>query len=235
MTSVAGVDGTPGGWAVVTWENGQTGIRKIRALSELIDHTGTFDVIAVDVPIGLLTVYEVGGRVCDRAARAVLGPRRASSVFPAPVRSVLGARTWEDACTYSRTSAAYGKGVSKQTFAIVPKIKEIDELLQQRPELRAVVREVHPEVCFCELTGKPMSQRKSSALGREERRKALVQVFPDLGAIEKTGRAKGIPIEDILDAAVSCWSAQRLAKGRGRSLPATVPFDSTGLPMTIWV
>lgn len=235
MISVAGVDGTPGGWAVVTWENGRTGIRKVRTLSDLLDGTGTFDIIAVDVPIGLLTVYEVGGRVCDRAARALLGPSRASSVFPAPVRSVLGAMSWEDVCIHSRASAAHGKGISKQTFAIVPKIKEIDELLQQRPELRAVVREVHPEVCFCELTGKAMSQRKSSTLGREERRKALLEVFPDLGAIEKAGRAKGIPTEDILDAAVSCWSAQRLATGRGRSLPATIPYDSTGLPMTIWV
>jgi predicted RNase H-like nuclease len=41
-----------------------------------------------------------------------------------------------------------GKAVTKQTFAILQKIREVDALLQTRPELREVVREVHPEVAF---------------------------------------------------------------------------------------
>jgi predicted RNase H-like nuclease len=93
-----------------------------------------------------------------------------SSVFPAPVRSALTADSWADACALSRTSALRGKAISKQTFAILPKIREIDTLLQTRTELRAVVREVHPEVSFAELVGKPMIYRKSSVAGREERR-----------------------------------------------------------------
>jgi predicted RNase H-like nuclease len=234
MTNVAGLDGTPGGWAAVLMNDGQTSIRKMTALTDILD-PGNFDLIAIDIPIGLLDGYEIGGRTCDRAARRMLGRLRASSVFPAPVRPVLTSTSWPDACSRSRASATDGKAVTKQTFAILDKIKEVDDLLQQRHQLRGLVREVHPEVCFSELTGAPMAHRKGSRLGREERRDALTGVFPDLHAIEATGRAQGIPVEDILDAAIACWSASRLAGGKGRSLLDPVPADSTGLPMTIWV
>lgn len=88
---VAGVDGTPGGWAVVMMHAGRSAIRKVAALSSILDGTADFDIIAVDVPIGLLDAYEVGGRACDRAARKFLGKTRRNSVFPAPVRPVLAA------------------------------------------------------------------------------------------------------------------------------------------------
>jgi predicted RNase H-like nuclease len=234
MTRVAGADGTPGGWAVVIMDAGRSTVRKVPALSDVFDGAVDLDILAIDVPIGLLDTYEVGGRACDRAARKLLDHRR-SSVFPAPVRPVLASKSWDDACVRSRSSGPRGKAISKQTFAILPKIQEVDRLLQMRPELRDVVREVHPEVCFSELVGQPMSHRKASSQGRAQRRRALSLWFSDLRGIEEAGRAQGLPIEDILDAAVACWSALRLAVGKGRSLPSAVPLDSTGLPMAIWV
>ncbi len=235
MIHVAGVDGARDGWAVVIMEADRSVIRKVAALSNIFDGATDFDIIAVDVPIGLLDAYEVGGRVRDRAARQFLGRPRGSSVFPAPVRPILAATTWEDACVRSRASAPHGKAITKQTFAILPKIREADELLQARPDLREVVREVHPEVCFSELVGMPMTHHKASLLGREERRRALAPSFPELHTIEKAGRDQGLPIEDILDAMVACWSALRLVGGKGRSLPDVAPLDVTGLPMAIWV
>ncbi len=209
-------------------------IRRIAALSNFLDDMSGFDIVAIDIPIGLLDTYEAGGRPCDRAARKILG-KRASSVFPAPIRPVLAATDWSDACARSRASAAHGKAISKQTFAILPKIIEVDELLRTRPELRDAVREVHPEACFCALTGAPMAHKKSSMLGREDRRDALRGVFPALDTIELSGKAQGLPTEDIMDATVACWSAHRLATGHGRSLSDVVPLDSTGLAMAIWV
>ena len=234
MAHVAGVDGTPDGWAVAITEADRQRIRKVRALSEIFDDAARLDVVAIDVPIGLCDAYETGGRFCDRQARKRL-QKRASSVFPAPVRPVLAALSWEDACARSRASAPNGKGISKQTFAILPKIREADDLLQSRPELRDVVREVHPEVCFCELAGHPMAYPKRKHEGRDERRQALCRCFPDLDTILDAGREKGLPLEDILDATVACWSALRLVEGKGRSLIEPIPHDATGLPMTIWV
>ena len=235
MSCVAGVDGTPGGWAVVIKDPDRWITRKVPSLSDVLDGDLDFDIVAIDVPIGLLDAYEVGGRACDRAARQVLGRSRGSSVFPAPVRPVLAAGSWEEACIRSRASAPQGKALSKQTFAILAKIREVDELLQTRLKLRDVVREVHPEVCFSELVGSPMIYPKASALGREERKRALSRFFPELQVIEETGRDQGLPIEDILDATVACWSALRLIEGRGHSLPDAVSLDATGLRMAIWV
>jgi predicted RNase H-like nuclease len=69
MILVAGVDGTPEGWAVVIIAGGQSIIRKVAALSDIFDDATDFDIVAVDAPIGLLDAYEAGGRVCDRAAQ----------------------------------------------------------------------------------------------------------------------------------------------------------------------
>ncbi|WMT73885.1 DUF429 domain-containing protein [Bradyrhizobium sp. Ash2021] len=110
----------------------------------------------------------------------------------------------------ARASGPHGKKLTKQTFAILPKIEEIDEFLQRRVDLREVVREVHPEVCFSE----PMVHRKASALGRQERQRALMRPFPELHTIEKAGREQALPIEDILDACVACWLALTVRRRR---------------------
>jgi predicted RNase H-like nuclease len=82
MTRVAGVDGTPCGWAMVIEDAAGPVIRKVSALSDIL-HRDDFEVVAIDVPIGLLDAYEIGGRACDRTARKLLGRRRGSIVFPA--------------------------------------------------------------------------------------------------------------------------------------------------------
>jgi predicted RNase H-like nuclease len=209
-------------------------VEKAATLSDIVGFGTELDIVAVDIPIGLLDAYESGGRACDREARQLLRWRR-SSVFPAPVRPVLAASTYKDACARSRTSSLNGMKISKQTYAIVSRIKQVDDLLQNRPELRNVVREVHPEVCFCELAGQPMRYPKSKKPGREERERALRSCFPNFEAVIKAGREKRLPLTDVLDAAVACWSALRLAVGKGRSLIEPIPQDATGLPMTIWV
>jgi predicted RNase H-like nuclease len=73
MTSVAGVDGTPGGWAVVLMAQNRLTVQKVATLSDLVDIRSDLKVVGVDVPIGLLENYEKGGRACDRAARKLLG------------------------------------------------------------------------------------------------------------------------------------------------------------------
>jgi predicted RNase H-like nuclease len=232
--AVAGVDGTPGGWAVVVGEEPRWRILKVARLYDIFAEATDLDIVAVDVPIGLCDAYEIGGRACDRAARKYLR-KRGSSVFPAPVRRVLAAGSWEDACTLSRNSAPHGKAITKQTFAILPKIKEVDDLLRTRPDLCRVICEVHPEVSFRELAGQPMAYPKRKPKGREDRRNYLGQCVPDLNTLIESGREQHLPLGDILDATVACWSALRLAAGKGRGLVQPVPHDTTGLPMTIWV
>lgn len=127
------------------------------------------------------------------------------------------------------------KGDQQADRFILHKIKEVDEFLRARHELYEVVREVHPEVCLRELAGRPMVHSKKRQPGRKERVQALRLPFSDIDVIVNDGRKEGLPLEDILDATVACWSALRLAEGKGRSLIEPVPHDMTGLPMTIWV
>jgi predicted RNase H-like nuclease len=223
--NVLGVDGTPGGWAVVACKEGQMRARRIARLAEIFDHPPYPDIAAVDIPIGLLDAYEIGGRECDRKARRDLG-RRGGSVFVPPVRAVLNARSYEEACELSRGSSKHDKALSKQTWGIVPKIREADDLLRLKPDLRSTIREVHPEVCFCELAGKPMKFAKSNSEGRAERRNALARDF-DVDTIIDQGRREKLSVVDTLDALVACWSAKRLARREGRSI---VPDEKT-----IWV
>jgi predicted RNase H-like nuclease len=88
---------------------------------------------------------------------------------------------------------------------------------------------------FANLLGGPLVYREARLAGRDERRRALARSFSNLNIIEKSGRDQGLPVEDILDAVVACWSAGRVANGHARSLTDTSPPDATGLPMAIWV
>jgi predicted RNase H-like nuclease len=157
---------------------------------------------AIDVPIGLAARDP---RACDLEARRILGPRR-SSVFPAPVRSVLGAGTYAEACGRSR--CACGKGISKQLFNILPKIAEVDRLQSRR--LQAHLFEMHPELSFTVLAGAPMRFAKRTAAGRAERIAALRPAFGDLARLIEHPPA-GAQRDDVLDALVGAWTALRHA------------------------
>src|SRR5688500_20283057 len=92
------------------------------------------------MPIGL---SDDGARACDVAARRRLG-RAGSSVFPAPLRRVLDAADYLDACATSVRHS--GKALSKQAWNLVPAIRSLDEALGDPPDDR--VAEVHPELAF---------------------------------------------------------------------------------------
>ena len=233
MTFTAtGVDGCPGGWFFVSPEShGPPRRGVVRELGELVQRAGESDRIFVDIPIGLPDGPE--GRACDRAARKVLGKRR-GSVFPAPARAVLDASDYEDAKRRS-WEATGGKAVSVQTFAIVPKIREVDALLHCDAKARRLVREIHPEVCFWALNGcKPMKHDKKDEAGFRERLGVLERIRPDarreIDKILKCFKRKEVARDDAVDAMVAAVTAAHDAAAL-RTLPACPPRDSAGLPM----
>jgi predicted RNase H-like nuclease len=187
-------------------------------------------ITAIDVPIGL---PDRGPRLCDREARKLLGPGRASSVFPAPIRPVLAASSYEEACEIR--SQIEDKKMSLQSWAIVPKIREVDEVLREDVTLQSKVREVHPEVSFYFLAGKqPMKHSKKRRAGKEERRSVLEPVFGHwLAAALAERKSLGSAQDDILDAFVALWTAERVALGTFHTIPPTPPRDSCGLRMEI--
>jgi predicted RNase H-like nuclease len=188
------------------------------------------DLIAIDVPIGLT---DSGPRACDREARRLLGRPRASSVFPAPIRAVLGARSWEEACAIR--NRAEGKRMSKQAWGIVGKVGEVDKELRAHPRLRKRAREVHPEVSFQAWNGAAMQFRKTSRRGRNERGRLVDRYFGPAAyeVVRDQFRVKDVGHDDILDAFAALWSAERILRGVSRTLPERPPIDRCGLRMEI--
>lgn len=175
MTVIAGVDGCKSGWLCV-WKNtsnGQINHQVFDNAHDLIHQKPRPLVIAIDIPIGLT---DAGKRESDCQARKLLGKPRSSSVFPAPIRPALIARTREEASRITRT--ADGRGVGFQSWDIVPKIKEVDSVLINQPELQDFVHEVHPELSFWAWNvGKPMTAKKTKPGGKAQRRKLVDAYF----------------------------------------------------------
>ncbi len=179
--------------------------------------------VVLDVPIGLPTPDPKNSeRPVDPEARKFIGVRR-NSVFPCPPRPVLECATYEEARKLSME--IQGKGISQQSFAIFPGIREVDSWMT--PELQSRFREMHPEVCFRGITGKIMAFHKSKSEGVEERLQALRPFFVDLEKI-----LASIPaafIADALDALVGLASLSRWINGQGESLGGQK--DERGLRM----
>jgi predicted RNase H-like nuclease len=235
MTWVAGVDGCKAGWFVVLMNTrtGKATHRTVRSFADVIGLREAPKVIAVDMPIGLPDHAVHGGRACDREARALLGGSRASSVFSPPVRGALGAADYRAAAAANRISSPDGIGLSKQTWALMPKIAEVDREMSH--ELQRVVKEAHPELSFRELAGghSPAAAKKT-AWGMGARAELLRAAgFGDPLALLEDA-PKGVAVDDVLDAAAVCWTARRVYDGAAVKVPVSAERDSRGLLMEIW-
>ena len=230
--TAVGVDGCKGGWVYVTIDpNWAFTAAKVASLSELVNGCGDHDVVCIDIPIGLPETAD--RRLCDILARQLL--RSSSSVFPVPVRQALMADSHSEAKRINKVVS--GRSLSKQTFGIMPKIKEADDLLRNSDKARRLFVEVHPEVCFRALAGQRMDKRKTTDDGFLQRMQVLKAVCPmaadQLERIRNTHRAlasKAIR-DDLVDAMVAALTA---TAGDPKALPCGAPpLDNVGLPMRI--
>lgn len=226
---VAGVDGCRGGWLCVDERDGELTGHIFSTFKELLDALPAASIVAVDIPIGL---SDAGERPVDPIARKLLRAPRSSSVFPVPIGAVVQETDYRTAC--QKHWAVDGRALSKQAFAILPKIREVDSLLGAGPGLQARVREIHPEVCFAVWNkGRAMKHRKSESLGRAERERLIDAAWP--GQRERIlGELRGdFELDDVNDAFAALWTARRIFSGTAKVLgPQTV--DRHGLRMEMW-
>lgn len=237
MGTAYGVDGCKAGWFVVALKpSGEICWKIVEKLEELEREADRSDRIFVDIPIGLPPGREE--RPCDTGARRKLGSPRGSSVFPAPVREALSAKSYDEANKINRR-VTDGKGVSKQTYSIMRKIKEVDDLLKSCEKARRIVREVHPEVCFWALAGeRAMCHRKDEYLGHRERLAVLESVRPSVReefeeiveSHKKNIRRREVESDDILDAMVAAVTA---SADSFQTLPDQPTRDGCGRKMEI--
>jgi predicted RNase H-like nuclease len=230
---LAGVDGCRAGWlCVIASGEGRPLTALVTVSLEVLLHDlPRGALIAVDVPIGLA---DRGARRCDVEARRCLGPGRGSSVFPAPLRSVLSASSYEEACR--RCAAIDGRRMSRQTFGLLVKIREVDALMAERPALRSCVRECHPEVSFRAWAGRPLQHGKKTRSGQAERAALIDAEWPgERGRLATLLGHGGFRLDDLHDAFAALWTARRIRDGVARTLPSRPERDGCGLGMEIVV
>jgi predicted RNase H-like nuclease len=234
VSTLYGIDGAKSGWVVAQAapDLSQTSITIESDLATVFERVMTEDgLLIIDVPIGL---PESGQRKCDFAARALLRPPRASSVFPAPIRAAFGAETYQEAS--KRNFEASGKRLSQQSFALLPKIQAVDRLMTA--ERQARIREGHPEVSFMLLgdraIGLPTNKKRSA--GKRERMCILQR---QVSHIEIKALLAGVPrraasTDDFLDALACLLTAWRVCNDNELVLPGDcVQRDARGLRMEI--
>jgi predicted RNase H-like nuclease len=207
---IVGIDGCKAGWIVAT-------TRAVVVVPTL--HLDRFTTVGIDMPIGLL---DGPPRACDLAARKYL-ESAGSSVFPAPPRAALGCTDYREALAVSR--ATTGRGMSKQTFNIMPKVAELDRLINDSN--RDSVIEVHPECAFKTMNCDKKLLSKKTSEGRIARRRLLDEHFD----IPPSAPA-GASIDDMLDAYAVLWSTMRFRRGEHRTF-GDGRRDARGIEMRI--
>jgi predicted RNase H-like nuclease len=222
-----GVDGCRGGWISIAlgrdsfhWElsDGITDAPFVKEPQRAL----------IDIPIGL---PDTPGRRCDTVARALLGRAR-SSIFSVPPRDVLAFECYKDANEYSK--ATYGPGMSIQTWNILPKVREVDQLLRTAPRHRSLFFETHPELCFARLHGSHLQFKKSTPEGQRERIAILERIEPTIRVVVETiknaTKRKDAAIDDIVDAACLAVGGKY---GKLQPVLETPESDAHNLPMEI--
>ena len=223
MAWIAGADGCRAGWfrACLETETGETHFSMVESALDLLRHAPRPSVVGLDIPIGL---PDAGPRACDQLARERLGRPRASSVFPVPLREALHMPNRAAASQIHRELD--GRKVGVQSWALYPKIREVDELLATASSARRAIYEVHPELSFQAWNQeRPMQYSKKLAAGRRER---LTLAEGLLGAGVLTHARSDTPKkqladDDILDAVAALWTALRIHRGQARCLPPPPP------------
>ena len=116
-------------------------------------------------------------------------------------------------------------------------IREVDEILITKPELRAIIKEAHPELGFCMLDhGHPLLTKKKRSDGINERLQLLVkqnayceQIYNE--ALVEYPR-KILARDDIVDA-MMCLLIAISPERYQRTLPDTADVDDLGLEMAM--
>ena len=226
------MDGCRAGWiAIALTESGAHSHLVAPSIADVARRHPTA-LVLVDVPIGLRD-GERDERQCDLEARATLGPR-GSSVFPPPCRSALALTSYAAASAENRRRT--GRGLSKQSFNIAPRVLDVEEYLRRSWASGPVIREMHPEVCFWALAGRPMLHSKRTIEGASERIAVLTRHLPSAAAIvDEVTRAHpktALGRDDVIDALAGAVTARLGAPGL-KTLPAVPERDRRNLRMEI--
>ncbi|MDQ6994776.1 MAG: DUF429 domain-containing protein [Mariprofundaceae bacterium] len=227
-----GIDGCKKGWFFVSLDdNEKWKIGVVKEIKDFLPQITDSKLVLIDIPIGLKG-QDKKERLCDKLARKVLGNRR-SSVFPAPCREAIYCLDENEASQVNEKNT--GRKLSKQSWAISGKIKEVDLFIQGNSIINNF-REMHPEVCFWALNNKQaMVHPKKQQNGIDERLEILSRYCPQTQDIfnESLDRflRKEVAKDDILDAMIGAVTAK--LNQNLETIPNDSEIDDVGIKMEI--
>lgn len=237
MTYVAGVDGYKGGWFLTLFDVQSGRSRHVCApdFTTVLEAAKEAAIIAVDMPIGLLDQACPGGREPDVEARRLLGGPRSLSVFTPPVRGALAYNDYILAAEANMASSPHRISISRQSFGLFSRIREVDEYISAEPERQERIREVHPELSFFQINGcRPLPHGKKSHRGFLDRLRLLQLEGFGSHILDLASFDCDVATDDVLDSFACCFTAMRILEDTAVRIPVDPPQDSEGLRMEIW-
>jgi predicted RNase H-like nuclease len=197
--NVIGLDACKMGWCGIGVIDNKLISDCFEDLHDVITKHPNLERILIDIPIGLSSKnFE---RTIDSQARQLLNKRK-SSIFSPSCREALYANNYKEALAINKEIC--GKGISIQAYNIGPKIKEVDEWLNNK-QIPIEVFEAHPELCLKTLNlNTDLESSKHDKAGIEERKNILFKHENRLNEhferLMKNFKRKEVKPDDILDA-----------------------------------
>jgi Uncharacterized conserved protein len=237
MAKHIGVCWASTGWFGVVLRDDGWGTDHFPSIWSLWKYHSDADRVLIDVPIGLPADARRG---CDVEAKRKLRPHGRRLCY-APVREAVYEGNLEAA---KETNEAAGYSIQNQAWPRVPRVREVDEFLDENPGARDRIRETRPELCFYALNGhNPVADSKRTDEGIRRRLALLADEHPEATAIYEGCRDRYMAPRyasflhsgaDILDALVAAVTARRSGEDLSE-LPARPepPRDERNLPMRI--
>ena len=227
-TLCIGVDGCKGGWIAAVIEREEFRVEKYTKIDDIVERYPEFDEFLVDMVIGFPS-NDTHIRP-DTTARKIIAAR-SSTIFAVPSRQAVYAESEEEQVQKNRE--ALGKGLAKQTMAIIPKMREVDVFLNQVSMYKNVIKESHPEVCFARLNGSVVMSKKSDTLGMRERVHILNRFLPKLtqNYVLQLAKMYKCNADDIIDAICLAITGNLNLQGRGETIPKNPMTDEMGMVM----
>jgi len=187
---------------------------------EVVDMRPAYSTVALNAPIGGLNQAVVGGRTCDREARALLG-RRGASIKSAPVNVDTG-----------REIDLLSDHLDAVSRTLLPRYREV--AAEMAPFRQRIIFEVHSDLSFYQLNGDvPLQLSKHSEKGIQERRALLEERVPGVSRV-LDAEVPGATASHLLDAAAFLWTARRIFAHAAIRIPEDPEWDEQGLRMEMF-
>lgn len=220
-----GIDGCKKGYMIAKVHHQRISFSFEANLESIKDYK---ELILIDVPCGCPS--QLSDIRPEPFVRKIV-KKRSSSVFNVPALQTLSAKDYQEANKINKE--ILGKGLSKQSFHIIPIIKEVNEFILSNPLLN--IHESFPELIFTQLLGRPCTYSKHKEEGKQERIQCLKETFSWIS--QDLDDALNIMPHylhlDIIDAAALACCAVLISEGQSKTIPADFQKNSQGIDMKV--